>query len=1307
MNFTRISTLALFFLQLSVFAQTKTKGLSRILNSNLSDTAFLNVEMTGAEYDFAKKNFPFYVVSNVTSYDQSSKPTLIVKKTLLVEEPHASVIKKYFSRFITNHFKLEEIPSLSKNKNLNHYKLFPFRLNNSDQLEELITYDVTWQTYRNNNLNARQASSSGFSSGSVLSSGTWYKIAVTQSGIHKISKSFLASIGINTSNLDYNKIRVYGNGGKMLPELNGSFRYDDLQENSIKVVPASDGTFDYALFYATGPTEWVRSNAPGLKFSAIKNLYSDTSFYFINVDLGNGKRIGSRQSLSQPPNFTSNSYDYYNFHELDITNFGKSGRSFFGEYFDLTNSYSFSWNDGDFVVNDSVIAEVSLVALYSNNTTFVVNGSGNGLNFNLTTAGIQSNTYSDFAAPAIQYGQALMQNNSNITLSVTKITPKSLGWLDKVTVNARRSLNFSNKQFIFRDSRVTGQYKTCNFSISTSSSVGLNLWDVTDPLNPVSQEFNSNGGGINFTCGVDSLNEFCIAPSTDFYTPTFVGKIANQNIHAITQANYLIITHPLFVREAEEMGVFHQQHEGFSYAIATTDQIYNEFSSGRQDISAIRDFIRMVYTRNISLTEDKQVKYVLLMGDGSYDNRNRSLVNNSDLIPAYESQESLDPIASITTDDFYGLMDPDEGYNAEGYGKIDLGVGRFPCRTETDVKGIIAKIVNYYRKDPGFVANNSIPETSATPNESPMGDWRTWLLFLGDDEDNALHMKQSDSLVRVIKAYAPIYNIDDIQLDAYQRFSTPGGSRYPDASADFLKRIEKGTVIFNYTGHGGEVGLTAERLVDIDMINNLDNFNKLPLFITATCEFSRFDDPSRTSAGELCILNPRGGAIALYSTCRVAYSNYNLTINSEVLKRLFSLLPTNKHPTLGDALYLTKSSPALGGQAYYYANFHLFGDPALVLSYPEQKVFTSSVNNAPVTQTSSDTLSALSKITITGFVADTSGNKLTNFNGLVYPTVFDKEQTVVCLLNSPASATYLTDTSTVLSPYQFKLQKNILYRGKSLVTNGNFSFTFIVPKDVSFAIGPGKISYYATDGTTDADGYYNRLLVGGTSSKNAIVDNQGPQVNLFLNDKSFISGGLTNENPVLFADLIDSSGINTLGTSIGHDISAVMDANTSNPVVLNDYYEANLNSYQSGRVRYPYAGLSDGAHRLSFKVWDIQNNSSTVYADFIVAQSAELALQHVLNYPNPFTTRTKFMFQHNQVCNPLKVTIQIYTVSGKIVKTIQKSTGCDGSVPEGIEWDGKDDYGDKLARGVYIYKLAILDVDNKKAEKIEKLVILN
>lgn len=1305
MNSSKIRTLLLFLLTASLFLQAQDKEPeSRIYKSSLVDTAILHLELKAAEYDASKNNFPFYNVAHVSGYNQSAIPTLVIKKTRLVENRQEDVIRKYFSSFLTKNFELEKTQSLSKNQNLNQYKLFPFRLNSMNKIEELLSYEVNWQVINNTVIAERGASS--FKSNSVLSSGNWYKIAITETGIHKISRSFLNSIGVNSANINPKKIKIYGNGGKMLPERNKDFRYDDLEETAIRVILAPDGSFDYALFYGTGTTEWLKiSGGKGLKYEAIKNLYSDTSFYFINVEDTDGKRIQSKASLSVSPNVITTSYDYYNYHEENKVNLPKSGRDFYGEYFDLNSFYSFRWSDGGFITGDSIIASVSLAALYGDSSQFLVNG--NGLNFFVTTNGIRSNTYSDLAAPAKKAVWSLNQNSSELAIGITKVTPKSVGWLDKVTVNARRSLSFSNKQFSFRDSRITGPRKIWSYSIQSTAVTNFELWNVTDPLNPYVQEYTTNGNGISFVDSLANLNEFCISPLNDFYTPQFVSKIANQNLHSIMQADYVIITHPLFLNEAGRLALLHQREEGLTYAIATTDQIYNEFGSGKPDISAIRDFIRMIYSRTIS-TPGKELKYVLLMGDGSYNNKNRNLINNSNLIPTYQSLNSVSVISSITTDDFYGLMDPDEGYYAEGVGTIDIGIGRFPCRTVNEVRSVVAKIENYYRTDPNFVANNTNQQNRYSLSESTHGDWRNWLLFLGDDEDAALHMTQSNSLSMLVKSIAPTYNSDKILLDAYQRFSTPGGYRYPDASEDFLKRIKRGAFIFNYTGHGGEVGLTAERMIDLDIINNLDNFNKLPLFITATCEFSRYDDPSRTSAGELCLINSKGGAISLFTTCRLAFAQTNLTLNIELLKSIFSYLPNGKRPCLGDIILQTKSSPQLGGQEFYYANFHLLGDPALTLAYPDQKVVTSHINNVALNTTSSDTLGSLSKITVNGFVADANGNKLTNFNGLVYPTVFDKEQTIVCIMNTLGSGYTLnnSDTATIF-PFEFPLQKNILYRGKSIVKNGDFTYTFIVPKDVSFSPGKGKISYYATNGIEDASGYYDQLVVGGTSTKNIILDTEGPQISLYLNNKGFINGGLSNEKPILFADLRDSSGINTLGSSIGHDMTVILDANSSKPIILNDFYEADLNSYQSGSVRYPYSEIAEGEHRLTFKAWDIQNNSSTANLDFVVASSSELALTHVLNYPNPFTTRTKFMFEHNQACNPLKVTVQIFTVSGKLVKTLQQDTDCSSGPNQGIEWDGRDDYGDKLARGVYIYKLTILDVENQKAEKIEKLVILN
>jgi hypothetical protein len=1287
---------SLIFSALSLSAQERpntpqAQFTTRIVKSTLTDSVPMKVQMIGVSYDGERTQLPFFLLSRTTSIRESAKPTLIIRRTAIVTGQHAAAIRKFYAKYLGSDFELVQRPSLARGQNLNHYRLYPFRINATGQIEELLDYEITWQVVTASaDVQGRQRSS--FAQASVLSTGTWFKIAVTQTGLHRITRSFLTSIGMR--NIDPAAIRVYGNGGAMVPERNGDDRPDDLVENPLLLVDGGDGSFDnqdYVLFFATGPTKWVKGKPGDLKFRGIKNFYSDTSFYYVTADNGPGKRI-STQSSAEGPNVQTTSYDYYAMHEENLVNLAKSGREFLGEYFDVITSYQFSWADGNFVTGDSILVEASVAAAGRDSTQFLVYG--NGVNGSLAAGALPGGAHQPYAIAGLKLFSALNTSANDLLITVNKPGNKNIGWLNRLTVNMRRNLVVGSRQFQFRDMRVCAPGNVCRYQISTTSSA-VQVWNVTDHLNPFIQTTETGEGMVAFNAPSDNLNEYCIAPTSDLYTPVFVGKVANQNLHGITQADYLIITHPLFVKEATRLGAFHQKMEGLTYAVATVDQVYNEFGSGRPDIGAIRDFIRMVYSRNIS---QRPLKYVVLIGDGSYNNKNRGLLNNSAFIPTYQSHSSFSSTESVVTDDFFALMDPHEGENAESSGNVDIGLGRFPCRTNNEVKGIIEKIENYYKKDPNFNINAG-HELYNPLNESPMGDWRNWLLFLGDDGDNALHMSQSDELTQIVKSINPIFNFDKIMLDAYQRFSTPGGVRYPDASEDYLRRMKRGALLFNYTGHGGEVGLTGERIIDVEIINNLDNFNKLPLFVTATCEFSRYDDPLRTSAGELSLLNPRGGAVALMTTSRLAYASFNFQLNDTLVRKLFTKNPDGTWPALGDVMQHTKSSI---GQSYFFAHFHLLGDPALVLAYPEHRVMTTMVNGRQIDSNTMDTLSALAKVTVSGFVADQAGNKISNFNGVVYPSVFDKEQEVVSLINDPESS--LSDNDRV--PFRFKLQKNILYRGKAEVKNGDFTFTFMVPKDVSFSAGKSKIGYYATNGQTDAAGAYLNLIAGG-DSRNTVTDNEGPQISIFLNDKNFVSGGITNEEPVLYADLADSSGINTAGSGLGHDLTAVIDGESGKPVVLNDFYEANLNSYQSGRVRYPFNELSNGRHTLTVKAWDIQNNSSTATTDFIVEESAVLALQNVLNYPNPFTTHTKFFFQHNQGCDPLKVLVQVYTVTGKLVKTLNQQVTCSGLQPEGIDWDGRDDFGDRLARGVYVYRLAILDINNKKAEKIEKLVILN
>jgi len=543
--------------------------------------------------------------------------------------------------------------------------------------------------------------------------------------------------------------------------------------------------------------------------------------------------------------------------------------------------------------------------------------------------------------------------------------------------------------------------------------------------------------------------------------------------------------------------------------------------------------------------------------------------------------------------------------------------------------------------------------------------------------------------IRLDTAYGNL-NIDKIYLDAYAQGSTSGGQRAPLVNEAINRRIEKGTLIMNYTGHGGEAGWAHERILEISDINNWSNYDKLPIFITATCEFSRYDDPTRVSAGELVLLNPNGGAVSLFTTARATYGSPNFDLNNAMYDFMFEKID-GEYPRFGDIIRLAKNK--LGGVSGNDRKFILLGDPALRLAYPEHDVNTLKINNIVVSNLS-DTIKALQKVTVTGSVVDEGGSVITSFNGIIRPTVFDKPTKVKTLVTDPDS-----------KPFTFELLLAILYKGKAKVTDGEFSFTFIVPKDISYNYGYGKISYYADNTLTDASGYYEKILIGGFDS-NIPPDVHGPEIQIYMNDENFAFGGITDENPILLAFVSDSSGVNTVGTGIGHDIVTTLDSDNDKSVIINDYYESDIDSYTTGVIRYPFSSIPNGSHSLKLKVWDVHNNSSESYTEFVVAESAELAIDHVLNYPNPFTTSTAFYFDHNQPNTMLEVLVQIYTVSGRLIKTIDEFVITDGYRSEPIYWDGLDDFGDRIGRGVYIYKIRVRSYDGSYAEKLEKLVIL-
>ena len=1121
---------------------------------------------------------------------------------------------------------------------------------------------------------------------SVLKDGAWFKIGVVKDGIYRITCKDLIKLGIDSS-INPKNIAIYGNGGGMLPLPNSAFRYDDLTENAIFVSGESNDVLDstdYILFYGQGQHRW-QYNSSDQRYHHLTNIYSDTTYYFITTEKGPGKRKRIlQQNNGSAPNITVTSFDDYAYHELDKVNLLKSGKEWYGEAFDQVTTQEIQMPSMPNIDTSTPVylrSDVIARALTSINNNFLVKVNGQSV-LTENIPAIPDYYWGNTAMPCNQCTVTFPASSPDfkIGLTYTKPTTTSSGWLNYLELNARRQMIMTGNQFLFRDIKSVGVGNMAEFVLSNASST-IQLWEVTDPVNVKMQTCTYTANEIHFNQGTDSLREFIAFSNSGYLSPEFYGKIQNQDLHGLPQSDMIIISPGSLIDEAKRLGKFHQDHDTMSVIIVTPQQICNEFSSGALDVAAIRDFVKMFYNRSVSSSD--MPKYLLLFGDGSYDNKDRIVVG-ANLIPTYQSVNSLVPTESYVSDDFFGLLDSSEGqWDAGDPDLQDIAIGRLPVRTNDQAKAMVDKIIRY--ATPGTFNNNVCSNTASTS----FGDWRNVVCFIADDEDGGVHLNQADELASRIDTADEAYNIDKIYFDSFKQESTPGGQRYPEAEEAINKRMEKGALIMNYTGHGGEVGLAHERVVSISNINSWKNINNLPLFFTATCEFSRFDDPELTSAGELVLLNPDGGGIALMSTVRLVYSNPNFTLNTRFYDNIFT--PVNGIvPPIGEVFRKTKYYIEAGVNK---RNFTLLGDPALYLAYPKYDIITTAVNSNIISSVP-DTLKALGKVTIKGEVRDRNGLKLNNFNGIIYPTVFDKAVKVHTLGNDPGSP--ITN---------FKLQKNIIYKGKASVKNGDFSFTFIVPKDIAFQYGSGRISYYGYNESVDANGYYENVIIGGTSSS-TIADNNGPEIKLYLNDERFAFGGTTNESPRLLAFVNDSNGINTVGNGIGHDITAIMDDDNDKLVVLNDYYESDLDSYQSGKVIYPFSNLSEGRHNLRFKVWDVYNNSSETSTEFIVTSSAELALKHVLNYPNPFTSHTSFYFEHNRPCVPLTAQLQVFTISGKLVKTIEANMHTEGYLSDPIEWDGLDDYGDKIGRGVYIYRVSLRSTDGKSADQYQKLVIL-
>ena len=1128
---------------------------------------------------------------------------------------------------------------------------------------------------------------------SVLSSGSWYRFYVEKSGVYKISKTFLQSLGLKTDGLDPKKIKIFGNGGKMLPLMNNVYYPIDIEENAIQVIGESDGVFDttdYILFYAEGVDTYNDDSKTNV------NLYADKSYYYVTTQGNDGKRITANL---QPTNVAStivSTADQNQFHEVDENNIAKTGRQWYGEEFGIENELEIDFKIPNIVPSSLINLNVHVGGASFNPTSFTVKSN----TVSVGTLSLNQLAIDSGIEATESFLNTPIPGSDNIKIHLSFNNggvPSSKGFLDYIRLAYKGNLKGFGKQFQFQNNAAPTTTGIVEYQVSNATKI-RQVWDVTDIYNVTKFENTTQNVNFSFKATLGEVRNYIALDDSDYYTPKkeSKSKIANQNLKGtlfndkqgnFKDIDYLIITPKNLSAQAEKLANFHRNYSQLNVKVVDLETIYQEFSSGKQDIGAIRNFVKYVYDNATSTAS--RVKYLNLFGDASFDFKDR-IRNNTNIVPIFHALNSFSAgESSFASDDFFALMDSNEG-NMELTGSergIDIAVGRMIVSSTQQAEEMVNKVLEYH-------------------DIKSYGSWRNNYISIADDPDlfktgdKDLQINQNN-VTDAIVANKPFINFKKILMDAYQQVTSAGGERYPKAREEMFSAFEKGALVFNYLGHGGEDGLSGERIWDKPDGTNLKNQYRYPLFITLTCDFSRFDNPLRPTAGEYTYWNPKGGAISMITTIRSIGQGSAENLNLELARRLFSFNATTYY-SIAESLRLAKN--ASNNNAATQVVFCL-GDPALMLAIPKPRIVLTKVNDVPVNQPIED-FKALSYVKISGEVQDENGQLLTTYNGELATNIFDKNFIKSTFGNDGQTYTSGPQSGQLII-LDFNAMGETIFRGNSSINSGKFEFGFVVPKDIKIPLGNGKISFYSKRNQTllDKSGLNVDIKIGGINT-NAPIDVTAPTVRLYMNDETFVNGGISNESPFFLAFLNDENGINT-ASGIGHDLVAILDGDETNPYILNDYYETELNDYTKGKIRFPFRNLTKGLHTITLKAWDVYNNFVTAEIQFLVVDNGNMTLTNVLNYPNPFVSYTQFWFTHNKPFEPLDVQVQIMTITGKIVKTINQSVTTEGFLSREVTWDGKDDFGDRIGKGVYIYKLTVQStLTHKKSEKIEKLVIL-
>lgn len=1099
-----------------------------------------------------------------------------------------------------------------------------------------------------------------YAQSSVLSTGNWFKVAISKTGVYKIDYNQLKSAGMDVATIDPRTIKVYGNPGGMLPQPNATPRPQDLLENAIVVEGESDGVFhaaDFILFYAQGADKQYMDVQREIMHYE-HNLYADKNYVFITAGGPTGKRVlmaGDAMATT-----TVSVFQDVVHYEPTLFNILTSGREWYGEKFENGMSKSITL-EVEGIVSGSTLKLVSDVVAHS------LEGSSFSLTFNGTaianqtiplvpnsTYGVEARHKRDTIEMIAEDIGAVNRTTHTLSYTFSKIGSSSAyGHLDFASLTCTRALAVYGNQTSFRSLQSLSQAAS-TFQLARAGNA-TQVWDVTDPANAVRHVVQINGTTATFSATTQLLKEFVAVNQA--LAIEAITKISNQNLHGITSVNMIIVTDSELEAEAQRLAAHRSAHSGLTVEVVLNEEIYHEFSSGRPDVSAIRDFMRLLKQQYPS-----DFKYLLLFGKASYDYKN-AIKYNVNRVLTYESRNSLSQLETFSSDDFFGLLEDSEGEWRECFNcneTLDIGVGRIPIKRIEQAKYFVDKLIQY--------------ET----NKALAGDWQTTISFVADDEDFNVHHAQADMLANYVETEpGTVFKSDKIYIDAYPQISQPVRQIAPEVNKAIKNKFEVGTLVLNYTGHGNEIQWAKERVLDSMLVRELTN-ERLPFLVTATCEFGRHDDPIEASVAEKALLREKYGVIGLVTTTRPVNSSTNFNLNRAFYQAFLSK-QNGQFLTMGEIFKLTKNNSASG---VANRNFSLLGDPSMRLAFPEANMVVESIT----TNEQTDTLRALSKVTIKGFVAGPDGLTDETFNGSAIAAVFDK----------PGSFKTMGDESP---PFAYKQWSSLLFRGEAAVEAGQFEFSFIVPKNIDYSVNYGRMNIFAQSNTTTAAGV-SSLKVGG-SAGSTTSDNIPPLVRVFMNDSTFVNGSTVSANAKLFVSLSDESGINISSFGIGNDLTAVLDDVAT--YQLNEYYKAEVNDYTKGTAVFPLQDLSPGKHRIKVLAWDTHNNSSEGYVDFFVSDGTSMVIEEFGNYPNPFETESMLFFTHNIAGEDLVAEMVLYGPQG--LRILQEKYEADNS---NFRVDLRLLNRKDLPAGVYLAHLFVRsETSGKQAQSSAKLIIVN